>query len=101
MTIGYKNLILIFFLLLIVLSSNDSKGEYRIYQYLIQNKNAPEQSPYLDQSSLDPVSYQAYHGGLKTIDIALLRSWICRGNTSYLKTCTPPLRPLNPIGINL
>jgi hypothetical protein len=98
MKLGYKNLILIFFLLAIVF---ESKGEYRIYQYLIKNKNGSEEQPYLDQSSLDPVSYQAYHGGLKTIDISLLRSWICRGNTSYLKTCTPPLRPLNQIGINL
>ena len=101
MRIAYKNLILIFFLMVLVLSSSESKSEYRMYQYLIQNKNNLEEPPYLDQSSLDPVSYQAYHGGLKTIDIALLRSWICRGNTSYLKTCTPPLRPLNPIGINL
>lgn len=85
MKVGYKNLFVIFFLLAIVFSSNESKGEYRVYQYLIQNKNNLEQQPYLDQSTLDPVSYQSYHGGSKSIEIGLLRSWICRGNTSFPK----------------
>lgn len=101
MKTGYKNIILIFFLLAIAFSSNESKGEYRIYQYLIQNKNSPEQPPYIIQSTLDPISYQAYHGGLKTIEIGLLRSWICRGNTAYLKTCDPPLNPQTQVGINI
>ncbi len=101
MKIGYKNITVIFFLLAFVFSSNESKGEYRIYQYLIQNKSNLEQPPYIIESTLDPVSYQAYHGGLKSIEIGLLRSWICKGNTAYQKTCDPPLNPQTQVGINI
>ncbi len=44
----------------------------------------------MDISTLDPIGYQAYHGGEKSLDLTLLRTWICRGNTAYSQTCGPP-----------
>lgn len=81
----------------IVFTTTDSNGEYRVYQYLVKNKNSTENGPYLEKSSLDPISFLAYHGGKNSIDISLLRTWICRGNTSYIKTCSPPLKPFQPL----
>jgi len=91
----FKNIILLFFLTAIVFNSTETNGEYRVYQYLIRNKDNVDQGPFLDQSTLDPISYLAYHGGKNLIDISLLRTWICRGNTSYIKTCSPPQKTFN------
>lgn len=96
-----KIIILILCLTSVVLTPIESRGEYRVYQYQIRNRDGIEQPPYLEQSSLDPISYQAYHGGPKSIELSLLRTWICRGNTSYIKTCAPPLKPHQPLGPNL
>ena len=39
-------------------------------------------------STLDPVSYAAYHGGNLTLEVNLLRTWQCMGNTSKKSICT-------------
>jgi hypothetical protein len=65
-------------------------AEYRVYQYYshskIQNLTNP---PYeIVTSTLDPKSYIAYHGGPESLEINLLRSWMCVGNTSKQEVCT-------------
>lgn len=68
-------------------------AEYRVYQYLIKNKitTASDQPlGVLKLSTLDPVSYLAYHGGRSLISIDLLRTWICPGNTSKKVICPSP-----------
>lgn len=65
-------------------------AEYRVYQYYtvskIQNlSNAPYE---IVTSTLDPKSYLAYHGGSESIELNLLRSWMCPGNTSKKEVCT-------------
>lgn len=94
----YQSLFLKTVLLVLILSPDKSYGEYRVYQYLIHNKEGQEQKPLIEQSTLDPIGFQAYHGGSRYIDFTLLRTWICRGNTSYIRTCTPPLKPFEQIG---
>lgn len=50
-----------------------------------------DQQSYLTTSTLDPVSYMAYHGGSESIEVDLLRSWICLGNTAKEQFCPAPL----------
>jgi len=69
-------------------------AEYRAYQYIVKQKtlNKPlnEQAlPAIITTSLSPTSYLAYNGGPTTIEIELLNTWMCPGNTSHRKICSP------------
>lgn len=72
------------------LSSSLSFAEYRVYQYYVFNKvkNLNSTAPNIVTSTLDPKSYVAYHGGNDSIEVSLLRSWQCFGNTSKNSICT-------------
>lgn len=65
-------------------------GEYRVYQYFIRSKiqNLTSTTAELVTSTLDPITYVAYHGGNESIEVNLLRSWQCMGNTSKEQICT-------------
>ncbi len=78
------NLLMIFFI-------ENTYAEYRVYQYSVKYKKLYEvdKKPYLVTSTLDPVSYVAYHGGSQTMAIDLLRSWVCKGHTGQLKAYCP------------
>jgi hypothetical protein len=56
-------------------------GEYRVYQYYVRAKVAGlnSTSAQLVTSTLDPISYKAYHGGKDSVEVSLLRSWMCMG----------------------
>jgi hypothetical protein len=85
---------IIYFLLTFVFTYNvNTFAEYRVYQYHIKARHPSSVSrdPYLITSTLSPTSYLAYHGGSQTLEIDLLRTWMCYGNTSYKDTCAPPL----------
>jgi hypothetical protein len=84
--------------LTLVFFPNLGNCEYRVYQYLIRDKNMEEGPTQIDISTLDPVGYLAYHGGSRSLDLSLLRTWICKGNTSYITTCDPPKKPEELIG---
>lgn len=68
-------------------------AEYRVYQYYVRAKYPmpQDQEAYLATSSLDPVSYIAYHGGNESVEVDLLRSWHCPGSTSQMQFCPAPL----------
>jgi hypothetical protein len=71
-------------------SSFNLCAEYRVYQYFTQTKlqnltNVPYE---IVTSTLDPKSYVAYHGGPESLEVKLLRSWMCFGNTSKQEVCT-------------
>jgi hypothetical protein len=70
---------------------NTSYAEYRVYQYSVKAKNLYmiDNNAYLITSSLDPVSYVAYHGGRELIKVDLLRSWTCKGHTGNLQGYCP------------
>lgn len=68
-------------------------AEYRVYQYAVKSKNTMRNDPdtYIVTSTLDPVSYISYHGGSESINVDLLRTWICRGYTGFsAKHCPSP-----------
>jgi len=79
---------------LLLLISALARAEYRVYQYLVKSRNsglsvnnAPAR-PVL--STLNPVAYRAYHGG-SSIDLTLMRTWMCVGYTGKGKEpCLPP-----------
>lgn len=73
-----------------LLYSAYSQCEYRVYQYYVRPKiqNITVVEAELVTSTLDPVSYIAYHGGQESVEVNLLRSWQCMGNTSKLPVCT-------------
>jgi len=75
-----------------LLSTNLAFAEYRVYQYSVTNLNRinNQTTPQIAISTLDPISYVAYHGGSQSIKIDLLDSWMCRGNTSRNKYCRSP-----------
>lgn len=86
-----KNLLLI---VLATLWSAQVGAEYRVYQYYIKSRyklNHDDQG-YLVTSTLDPVSYVAYHGGHQSLKVDLLRTWTCPGHTGQGKpVCPSPL----------
>jgi hypothetical protein len=63
---------------------------YRVYQYVITAAQ-PSKPPlaFLDTSTLPPTAYQAYHGST-LIQVDLLRSWPCHGDTSRRPYCLAP-----------
>jgi hypothetical protein len=65
-------------------------GEYRVYQYYVRSKvmNINPGNATLVTSTLDPISYAAYHGGKSSVEVNLLRSWMCMGNTAQKSVCT-------------
>ena len=72
------------------LFSSASLSEYRVYQYYVRSKiqNIAPIKAELVTSTLNPISYMAYHGGKDSIEVNLLRSWQCMGNTSKESVCT-------------
>jgi hypothetical protein len=81
-----KLLLIIFFLL----ESNLAFSEYRVYQYYVRPKiqNLTVVGAELVTSTLDPIAYIAYHGGAESVEVNLLRSWQCMGNTSKEEVCS-------------
>lgn len=78
------------FILLLALSSTSAMAEYRVYQYYVRQKIQNINSPgaQLVTSTMDPRTYVAYHGGKLSVEVNLLRSWMCMGNTSKKSVCT-------------
>lgn len=72
------------------LSAGNAICEYRVYQYYVRSKviNLNPTTSSLVTSTLDPKSYVAYHGGRDSIEVSLLRSWMCLGDTSKSYVCT-------------
>ena len=69
-------------------------AEYRVYQYQVRSRfpNDYQEKPHIVTSTLDPVSYLAYHGGETSIAVDLMRSWTCKGHTGGFKeACLSPL----------
>ena len=65
-------------------------GEYRVYQYYVRTKvdNITPGNATLVTSTLNPTSYAAYHGGKLSLEVNLLRSWVCMGDTSKQSVCS-------------
>lgn len=81
-----RSLILVFTVFL----SLPAFGEYRVYQYYVRSKtqNINPGNATLVTSTLNPTSYAAYHGGKLSVEVNLLRSWVCMGNTSGQDICS-------------
>ena len=80
-------------LILLVLSPLLAQAEYRVYQYVVKSRlKAPHaEKGYVVTSSLDPVSYVAYHGGDSSIKVDLVRTWMCKGYTGAgTELCAAP-----------
>ena len=72
------------------LTSTQAFSEYRVYQYYVRSKiqNLSPVGAEVVTSTLDPISYVAYHGGKDSVEVNLLRSWQCLGNTSKEQVCS-------------
>ena len=83
-------------LLLPLIMALPVKGEYRVYQYYVKSKvpTIRDVKAYVVTSTLDPVSYVAYHGGSTAIKIDQLKSWMCKGDTSKKTVCKAPFDQL-------
>lgn len=64
-------------------------SEYRVYQYIVKTKikNLTNTNSEIVTSTLNPVSFIAYHGGKDSLEVNLLRSWQCMGDTSKQQVC--------------
>jgi hypothetical protein len=81
-----------------ILFSINAIAEYRVYHYTVKSKfNEPfDTKTYTVTSTLDPVSYLAFHGGNQSINVDLLRTWMCKGYTgAHQETCSSPLAQMN------
>jgi hypothetical protein len=67
-------------------------AEYRVYQYQLQSLDRPQES-YLQLSTLNPVSFNAYHGH-GAIRAQLINTWQCKGSTANHDYCPSPLAVL-------
>lgn len=78
------------FVLVLLMTARKASAEYRVYQYYVRSKvaNINPAPATLVTSTLDPKSYAAYNGGSNSLEVNLLRSWICLGNTSKRPPCT-------------
>lgn len=76
--------------IILAFSFSPAFGEYRVYQYYVRPKiqNLNSSKAELVTSTLNPISYAAYHGGKSAVEVNLLRSWVCLGNTSKKPICT-------------
>jgi hypothetical protein len=76
-------------LILLTLVTTPVFGEYRVYQYYVRSKVQNINSPnaQIVTSTLNPISYAAYNGGKLSVEVSLLRSWVCMGNTSHQDIC--------------
>ena len=76
--------------------SISSLAEYRVYQYYVRSTvpSVRDKKSYMITSTLDPVAYQAYHGGVASLRVDLLHSWMCFGSTSQRPICPSPLKKL-------
>ena len=88
------------FIIYLLLYSITTYGEYRVYQYMIKHKVFLPQDTdsYIVTSTLDTVSYLAYHGGSSILEIDLLRSWKCLGYTG--KNTPICLSPYDTLSLN-
>lgn len=76
--------------LFVLIFSTQAFCEYRVYQYYVRSKlqNITTVPSEIVTSTLNPVSYIAYHGGNESVEVNLLRSWQCMGNTSKQPVCS-------------
>ncbi len=76
----------------LIILSHSAGAEYRVYQYVVKARNpfSIDQKSFMVTSTLDPQSYLAYHGGRSTLMIDLIRTWMCKGNTSRQEYCESP-----------
>ncbi|WP_185902993.1 hypothetical protein [Bacteriovorax stolpii] len=77
-------------ILLLALLSSQAFGEYRVYQYYVRSKlkNINPTNAQLVTSTMNPTAYAVYHGGKDSIEVSLLRSWVCMGDTSKKSICS-------------
>lgn len=68
-----------------------SYAEYRVYQYYVKSRihNPKDADAYQVISTLDPISYKAYHGGGEAIKVDMIRTWTCPGHTGNRKPICP------------
>ncbi len=85
-------------LYLLILLISSAQAEYRVYQYLIQNKDTYQEKEitYEILSTLNPVAYKTYHGG-DVIKLDLLRTWVCPGHTGRKEFCPSPYAKLSEV----
>ena len=81
-------------ILILLMLSNTAMAEYRAYQYIVKSKikNSSQilnSKSTIISSTLSPVSFIAYNGGTNIIEIDLINTWYCPGNTSKKKICSP------------
>ncbi len=83
--VGMISLLLSYFL-----DFSSAPAAYRVYQYVIRSAENPAiPLAYLDTSTLPPLAYQTYHGS-NLVEVELLRSWPCGGDTSGRPYCAAP-----------
>jgi hypothetical protein len=86
-------------ILILIGFSKKASAEYRVYQYLVKPKMASSMATQMDakiqRSTLNPVSFLAYHGGASAIDATLVRSWMCPGSTARKDFCRHPSERVN------
>jgi hypothetical protein len=81
-----------FLISIFLFSITSVHAEYRVYEYLVRSVNQipQDKGTYIVTSTLFPSAYLAYHGG-DSIQIDLLKSWLCPGYTGGLKKiCSSP-----------
>lgn len=74
--------------------SVEAMAEYRVYQYLVKPKNLGSMVTQSEarpvKSTLNPVAFLSYNGGRGSVDVTLMRSWMCQGSTARREYCPHP-----------
>ena len=65
-----------------------------MYQYLVKPRNASVMVTQVQakpiRSTLNPVAFLSYNGGKSSVDITLMRTWMCPGSTARKDYCIHP-----------
>lgn len=64
---------------------------YRVYQLSIRARGKEQKQPQIVLSNLDPYQYESYYAGYGLIEVKMLDTWYCPGDTGhYREYCKKP-----------
>ena len=83
------------FILLLHCLGSSAWASYRVYQLRLRHYDqiGKKKIDRVVLSFMDPRQYEAFHGGPATLQVDMVDTWYCPGDTSQKKYCKKPKEP--------
>lgn len=74
-----------------------AEGSYRVYQLRLRHYDqvGKKKINRVLLTSMDPMQYQSFHKGPLAMQVEMLDTWYCPGDTSLKKYCNKPKEPID------